>query len=43
LLTGAVDVAQVTINDTYARVLEATDRRTGKPYEVTDFDVHQLR
>jgi len=39
LLTGAVDVAQVTINDTYARVLEATDRRTGKPYEVTDFDV----
>lgn len=42
LLTGAVDVAQVTINDTYARVLEATDRRTGKPYQVTDFDVINL-
>jgi NitT/TauT family transport system substrate-binding protein len=42
LLTGAVDVAQVTINDTYARVLEASDRRTGKPYEVTDFDVINL-
>ena len=38
LLTGEVDVAQVTIHDTYARVLEATDRR-GKPYQVTDFDV----
>ena len=42
LLTGAVDVAEVTIHDTYARVLEATDRRTGKPYEVTDFDVINL-
>jgi NitT/TauT family transport system substrate-binding protein len=42
LLTGAVDVAQVTIHDTYARVLEATDRRSGKPYEVTDFDVINL-
>ena len=38
LLTGEVDVAQVTIHDTYARVLEATDRRGG-PYQVTDFDV----
>ncbi|HET8786445.1 MAG TPA: ABC transporter substrate-binding protein, partial [Candidatus Limnocylindrales bacterium] len=38
LLTGQVDVAQVTIHDTYARVLEATDRR-GQPYQVTDFDV----
>ncbi len=42
LLTGAVDVAEVTIHDTYARVLEATDRRTGKPYEVTDFHVINL-
>jgi NitT/TauT family transport system substrate-binding protein len=38
LLTGEVDVAQVTIHDTYARALEATDRR-GRPYQVTDFDV----
>jgi NitT/TauT family transport system substrate-binding protein len=42
LLTGDVDVAQVTIHDTYARVLESTARRTGKPYEVTDFDVINL-
>ena len=42
LLTGQVDVAQVTIHDTYARVLEATDRRTGKPYQTTDFDVINL-
>jgi NitT/TauT family transport system substrate-binding protein len=41
LLSGAVDVAQVTIHDTYAQVLETTDRR-GQPYQVTDFDVINL-
>lgn len=42
LLSGDVDVAQVTLHDTYATVLETTDRRGGQPYQPTDFDVINL-
>jgi NitT/TauT family transport system substrate-binding protein len=42
LLSGDVDVAQVTLHDSYATVLETTDRRTGQPYQPTDFDVINL-
>jgi NitT/TauT family transport system substrate-binding protein len=42
LLRGQVDVAQVTLHDTYASVLETNDRHTGRPYESTDFDVINL-
>jgi NitT/TauT family transport system substrate-binding protein len=42
LLTGEIDVGQVTLHDTYATVLETTDPRTGRPYDSTDFDVINL-
>ena len=42
LLSGDVDVAQVTLYDTYATVLESTDRRSRQPYQSTDFDVINL-
>ena len=42
LLSGDVDVAQVTLHDTYATVLETADRRSGQPYQPTDFDVINL-
>jgi len=41
LLSGDIDVAQVTLYDTYASVLEATDR-SGQPYQSADFDVINL-
>lgn len=43
LLAGMVDVAQVTIHDSYATVLETRDRRTGQAYQSTDFDVINLQ
>ncbi len=38
-LRGRIDVAQVTIYDGYAQVLEATNPTTHVPYQPTEFDV----
>jgi NitT/TauT family transport system substrate-binding protein len=38
-LGGRIDVAQVTIYDGYAQVLEATDPTTNAPFQATDLDV----
>jgi NitT/TauT family transport system substrate-binding protein len=38
-LRGRIEVAQVTIYDGYAQVLEATDPTTNAPYQATDLDV----
>jgi NitT/TauT family transport system substrate-binding protein len=38
-LRGGIDVAQATIYDGYAQVLEATDPTTHSPYQPTDFNV----
>ena len=38
-LRGRIDVAQVTIYDGYAQVLEATNPATHVPYQPTEFDV----
>ena len=39
LLTNRVDVAEATIYNEYAQVLEATNPETGRPYQPTDLNV----